>query len=378
MIDVLIYGDTYRCSELRHEIPVGIPDPFLYAERDGSRHAHITSLEIPRLAEFRDVELHTWESLGFDDLVAKGMSRREAQQEVVLRAVKRLGIVAAAVPDRFPLHIADLLRADGVELEIDKELFEDRRRIKNESELAGIRRAQRAAEAGMDVARDLLRRATEGDEGLETEGQPLTSERIKIAIAHACLANGASLPEAIVSHGPQAAIGHDMGAGQLQVSETVVIDLWPRDNISACHADMTRTYVVGDVPNEVEDWFGLVKQALSRSLAAIRNDTTGKTAYDAACDVFEAAGHQTGRTKVPGIPLEDGFFHGLGHGVGIDVHEAPLLGRASSDVLRAGDVITLEPGLYRRGFGGVRLENLFLVTADGAQSLTDYPHCLSP
>jgi Xaa-Pro aminopeptidase len=379
MTDVLMYGDTVRLPELRHEVPVLIPDPFLYAEHDGVRHIQIGSMEIPRLAELGAFELHPSEEFGIDELVAQGLGYREISDEVHLRAVAALGITSAVVPDAFPLHLADLLRARGVELRTDQELFDDRRRVKNEAELAGIRRAQRAAEAGMDAARDLLRRATPGSGGgLEVDGEPLTSERMKAAIAQAFVANGASADEFIVSHGPQAAIGHHMGAGQIQAGEAIVVDLWPCDNESACYADMTRTFVVGDVPDELAEWHGLVKESLDRSFAEVRDGADSKTVYDVSCDVFEAAGQPTARTKEAGKPLEDGFFHGLGHGVGLEVHEEPGLGRASKGALRAGDVVTLEPGLYRPGFGGLRLEDLVLVTVDGAENLTRYPYDLAP
>src|SRR6516165_6427539 len=155
--DVLLYGDTYRMPELRHEVPIGIPDPFLYAEKDGVKHIVIGSMEIPRLAELNLFELHPWEEFGIDELRASGLDVREIRAQIELRAVGKLGIAAAAVPETFPLWLADLLRDQDVELTVDADLFDDRRRVKTEAELAGIRRAQRAAEAAMDRARELLR-----------------------------------------------------------------------------------------------------------------------------------------------------------------------------------------------------------------------------
>src|SRR6478752_5377172 len=161
--DVLIYGDTFRSPELRHEVPLGIPDPFLYVERDGARHIAIGAMEIPRLEELGLFELHPGEEFGSDDLIAQGLSYAEVRRETTLRAVQKLGVTKATVPETFPLWLADKLRAAGVELTTDGESFEDRRRVKTEQQLAGIRRAQRAAEAGMDAARDLFRRATGGN-----------------------------------------------------------------------------------------------------------------------------------------------------------------------------------------------------------------------
>jgi len=376
--DVLIYGDTIRSPELRHEVPIGIGDPFLYAESGGARRVLASPLEAPRLAELDSLELQIWEDVGYDELIAQGLTRTELMDEMVRRSVKAAGISSAVVPETFPLRIADLLRADGVELRVDRKLFDDRRRVKNAAELAGIRRAQRAAEAGMDAARDLLRRATETNGGLEVDGQPLTSERIKIAIGTAFVDHGTSADELIVSHGAQSAQGHHMGSGGLRAGEPIVIDLWPRDGESACYADMTRTFVVGEIPAELVEWHRLVKESLDRSLAGIRAGASCRAIYDASCEVFEVAGQRTARTKTAGQPLDEGFFHGLGHGVGLEVHEEPSLGLSTKDELRAGDVVTVEPGLYRPGFGGLRLEDLVLVTEDGPENLTQYPYDLTP
>jgi len=375
--DVLIYSDTLRSAELRHEVPVSIGDAFLYAEHDGVRHLVVSALETPRL-EGLGFELHPYEEFGADELRRSGMSWLEIDDEITLRAVVALGIERAAVPGTFPLLLADKLRAKGVDLVPDQNFFVERRRVKSEAELAGIRRAQAAAEAGMTAARDLLRRAARNGTGLEVDGQPLTSERIKAAISQAFLAHGASGDEFIVSHGSQSAIGHHMGTGQIETGEPIVIDLWPRDNESACCADMTRTYVVGDVPDELVEWHRLCKEALDQAEQDLRPGVTGKSVYEGSCEIFEAAGYPTQRTKRDGKPLDEGFFHSLGHGVGLEVHELPVLGMVGHEELKRGEVFAVEPGLYRPGFGGCRLEDLLVVTENGAEKLTSFPYDLTP
>jgi Xaa-Pro aminopeptidase len=374
-----MYADTYRSPELRHEVPIGIPDPFLYAEQDGAKHIAIGAMEIPRLAELGLFELHPSEEYGSDELIASGLSYPEVRQEVVLRAVKGLGITSAVVPETFPLWLADRLRAEGVELTVDHDFFDGRRRIKSEAELAGIRRAQRAAEAGMDAARDLLRRAKDRNgSGLEVDGEPLTVERVKAAMAAAFAANGTTADDFIVAPGAQGAVGHDMGSGPIQSGVPIVIDIWPRDNESFMFCDMTRTFVVGDVPEDVQKWHALSKEALDRAVSEIKDGADGRAIFDGTCEIFEAAGEPTQRTKERGKTLANGFFHGLGHGVGLEVHESPGMGLASKLPLQAGDVVTVEPGCYRQGYGGVRLEDLVLVTQDGAENLTRYPYDLQP
>jgi Xaa-Pro aminopeptidase len=377
MTDVLIYADSLRSAELRHEVPVSIGDAFLYAEHDGTRHIVVSALETPRL-EGLGFELHPYEEFGADELRRSGMSWLEIDDEITLRAVAALGIERATVPGTFPLLLGDKLRARGVDLVPDQSFFVERRRVKTAAELEGIRRAQAAAEAGMTAARDLLRRAKQNGKGVEVDGEPLTSERIRAAVSRAFLEHGASGDEFIVSHGSQSAIGHHMGSGQIEAGEPVVIDLWPRDNESACCADMTRTFVVGDVPDELAEWHRLCKEALDRAVRDVRPGVTARSVYDGSCEVFETAGYPTQRTKREGEPLDEGFFHSLGHGVGLDVHELPVLGMVGHETILRGEVFALEPGLYRPGFGGCRLEDLVVVTESGADTLTSFPYELEP
>jgi len=375
--DLLIWGDTIRSPGLRHEVPVTIPDGFLYAEAGGRRAVVIHALEIPRVRAETDLEIVAHEQLGSDELFAAGMPRWQIDQELVLRGCRELGVVEAAVPASFPVGLADFLRDHGIELRVDRELFDRRRRAKNEAELAGIRRAQKACEAGLDAARELLRRAQQDGGGLDVDGEPLTSERLKRVIEDVFADHDVEAGSMIVSHGPQTAVGHDMGSGQIHADEPVVFDLFPKDKQTGCYADMTRTYVVGEPSDEVKEWHQLVKEALDRSTAEVKPGANGRALYELVCDIFQSAGYKTQLNKEPGEVLEDGFFHGLGHGVGLEVHEDPSLGRTGHDLI-PGDVITVEPGLYRAGYGGLRLEDLVLVTEEGHEVLTDYPYELQP
>ena len=192
MGDVLIYDSTERSPELRHELPIGIGDPFLYVERDGVRHVVIGSIEIPRLEELDGARAARARGVRQRRPGPRpGMTRDEALLEVAARACTALGVTSAAVPATFPLDVADRLRAEGIELEPQRELFDLRRRTKTPAELAGIRRAQAAAEAGMSRARP----------SCSARGGPLTSEEIKAAIdaafmAHGCSATSSSSPTA--------------------------------------------------------------------------------------------------------------------------------------------------------------------------------------
>jgi Xaa-Pro aminopeptidase len=376
--DVLIYGDTVRSPELRHEVPVVIADEFLYVEKNGNRKVVLHSLEIPRVREEApELEIVSLEQLGADELYSQGREGWEIQLELALRACRELGIEGATVPPSFPLGHADHLRANGIEVTVDRDLFNDRRRSKNKTELRGIRNAQRACEAALDASRELLRRASANGGGLEIDGEPLTCERLKRVIEDVFADHGVEGPDMIVAHGPQTAVGHNMGSGQIVPNEPIVFDLFPRDKASGCYADMTRTYVVGEPSEELREWYRLVKQALETSTAGVKPGVNGRTLYEQVCEIFHGAGYKTQLNKEPGEVLEDGFFHGLGHGVGLEVHELPTMSRTGQDLV-PGDVITIEPGLYRSGYGGLRLEDLVLVTSDGYEVLTNYPYDLEP
>jgi Xaa-Pro aminopeptidase len=374
--DVLIFADTIRSPELRHEVPVAVPDPFLYYERNGSKLALLSSFEVDRLREV-GIEAHPYEEFGWDDLVATGMPREEADLELSLRAAKEWRVSSAAVPSTFPLELADRLRGTGVELTVDRDLFVQRRRVKTKEELAGIKRAQKGADEAMAAARELFRRAEPQNGSVLLDGQPLTCERVKHEILRVFGEHGLAADEFIVSHGPQSAVGHDLGSGEIRPDESIVIDLWPRDRESMCYADMTRTFVIGEVSDELREYHRLVYDALQRSFESVKAGVAGRDVFTEVCELFQDAGYPTQLSKQPGEVLSSGFYHGLGHGVGLEVHEQPWLGRAPGSLV-AGDVVTLEPGLYRHGYGGCRLEDLALVTEDGCENLTDFPYDLQP
>jgi len=376
--DVLIIADSIRSPDMRHAVPVAIGDPFLYAERDGRASVVVASFERERIeALAMGLDVRTLEDAGVDELLTRGLSREEVGRELWLSACRLLGIERAVVPRTFPLGDGDHLRANGIELTVDQDVFDARRRRKNPAELAGIRRAQRAAEAGMAAGVDLLRRAVPANGGLAVDGDPLTCELLKLHVERAFGEHGATAEEFIVSHGAQTAVGHDMGSGRIAPDEPVLFDLFPRDRESGCYADMTRTFALGEPADEIREYHRLSREALALATAAVRPGVDGKDVHRLVCDFFHEHGHATQLHKADGEVLEDGMYHATGHGVGLDVHEEPGLGRIGG-VFVAGDVIALEPALYRHGYGGVRLEDLVLVTEDGCEVLTDFPYDLEP
>jgi Xaa-Pro aminopeptidase len=362
-VDVLIYGDTIRSPDLRHAVPVAITDPFAYAERDGRRYVFISTIEGKRIRAALDVEVVTPEELGLDELVAKSVPSRDVRLELLVRGCESIGLEAAITPDTFPVAAADRLRAAGIEVQPDQPSFDDRRRVKNAAELAGIRRAQAAADEMMAAIRDALR-----------SRDSVTSEELRAEARAVLDGRDITLENPIVAHGPQAASVHEEGTGAVGRDEAVVVDLGVRDGASGCWADMTRTFCAGTPPAEIVEYQRICREAMERVVAEIRPGVSGERLHELADATIAAAGYPTVLTKEPGKPLENGFFHALGHGVGLEIHEAPRIGRGGGDPLVAGDVVAIEPGIYRRGLGGCRLEDLVLVTEDGAEVLTRFPY----
>jgi Xaa-Pro aminopeptidase len=366
---ILIFGDSERSTDLFAAVGAAIIDPFLYAEVDGRRLALIGALDHQTIRAVDDgIELEDPRSFGTRELTEAGMPRREATCVAVHRFLTAIGATSGRVSWEFPVALADHLRKEGFDLTVDPTHFEHRRRAKTPAQIAGIRRAQRAADAAMGVAHRLVHACEPG----------LTAEAVRAAMQATCAELETTLDDsAIVAVNEQSANGHDSGSGPIGPGDTVLIDMCPRDDASRCFTDMTRTFVAGDEPPglELAEYWSLSKDALELVTAAVRPGVNGKDLHAIAAEVFEEAGKPTARTQPPGQVLNEGFFHSLGHGVGLDIHEAPALGLIGDDLV-AGDVIAVEPGCYRLGYGGVRLEDLLLVTDDGCEVLTQFAYDL--
>jgi Xaa-Pro aminopeptidase len=378
MTDFLFHGDTERSAAMRHELPVSIGDPVLLAIIDGRCHVALSSLERERVAAAApDAVLYDIADLGFYELLESGLSVYEIELELASRAVAAMGVREAVVDPEMPVAVADRLRSDGILIHPDHKTVAARRRSKSAAELAGIRRAQAAADAGMSAAAATLARAFVKGDRLVLEGEVLTAESVRTVVRDACRRNGAPAPPDVIVASVWQGYGHEPGSGPLPANLPIVIDLWPRDERSGCWADMTRTFVVGEIGDAVHARETLVREALERTCAAVRPGITGRQLHALACEVFEAAGHRTQRTG-PGKDPNEGFQFSLGHGVGLAVHEDPSLGQTGRDELVVGDVIAIEPGLWQGEIGEVRFEDLLVVTEDGSENLTHYPYALTP
>ncbi|HEY7258304.1 MAG TPA: Xaa-Pro peptidase family protein [Gaiellales bacterium] len=369
-------ADSVRDPDLFFATGISVGDPFVYVEADGKRVIVTSEIEADaarRNSRATDVWLGS--SFGSRELVAGGMPWDEAQLEVLGRIVEKLGLDDVVVPPSFPVAAADSLRGRGISVRPDRKQFALRRRSKDERALAGIRAAQRATEAAMARVVEVLGSSSPKGDGLVFEGEELTAERVRAEVIATLRAHGCEGEPPITSPGPQGAFVHELGTGPLRPGESLIVDIFPTHVESRFCADMTRTFCFGEAPEQLRHMHATVLEAVKRSTDAIRTGVNGRQVWEAACDVIEAAGYRTERTVPDGESLDEDFFHGLGHGVGLEVHEAPNMGLSGDDLI-AGDVVTIEPGVYRKVFGGVRLEDLAVVRDDGAEVLTDFPYDL--
>lgn len=383
MTTLLLFGDTESSPAMRHEVPLAIGDAFMIADIDGRRVVLTSSLERARItAALPDAELLDFIALGMRELIEEGHSRLEAQSEVAARAVAQLGIKAAVIPWDFPVAVADRLRGGGIELTVDDAFVAERRRVKAGAELQGVRAAQAATQAMMATAASALARARPRDDGnLWLDGEVLLAEDLRDTLRRVAAEHGATCPAEMMVASVRTGFGHDPGSGPVPAGLPIQVDLFPRDEASGCWADMTRTFVVGQPTAEhaalIAEQEQLVSTALEQARAAIRPGVTGRELFDATCDLFEAAGYGTQRTGDPD-GTNEGFQFALGHGVGLEVHEPPGLGLSGREPFVAGDVVAIEPGLWDLRIGGVRFEDLLLVTDDGSETLTRFSYSLAP
>ena len=345
------------------------PDPFVTCY-DGGVHLLVSALEYGRARkESRADSVARLADYDYSERVAEH-GPGEGRARTVRAFLADRGVDEALAPERFPLGTADALRAADVGVSVERGGALGRiRATKTDEELAHIRRAQRANETAIAAAEELIADATVRDGVLHRGGEALTSERVKEAIEVSLLRSGCALDETIVACGADAADPHDRGSGPLAADEPIIVDVFPRDKETRYHADTTRTFVRGEPSERVREWFEVTDEARRAGLEALGPGVTGEAVHDAVCDVYEDAGLPTLRSDPK---TETGFIHSTGHGVGLEVHEAPRLG-PGGDELRPGHVVTVEPGLYDPDVGGVRIEDIVVVTDDGHENLTEYP-----
>ena len=341
--------------------------------RDGDDMLVTSPLELERARrQSRAARVVDMRELGWDQSIT-GVA---AWAEPLARAALEHGAGELRVSQRLPAGLYEALRQSGVTPRIDAELLVGRRRRKSKEEQGWIHAAQRAAEAAcVEVVRQ-IGEAEIRDGLLWQAGRPLTSEHLMAAASRVLEEIGYEGPRMIIAGSPGCALPHYRGEGQLSAGAPVIIDIFPRGATSGYYGDLTRTVVAGEVPERWRRVSDAVLAAFEAGLAELRPGGSGQAAHRAACQVLVDAGYGT-TTK--GLEGREGprMNHSLGHGVGLEIHEQPGL-RDAPSTFAEGDVVTVEPGLYEVGQGGVRWEDLVVITENGHRSFTSLPKSLDP
>ncbi len=302
--------------------------------------------------------------------------RETATAQAVAECLRRRGIRRAIADRTLPLLFAHEMQKAGIAVECDPEWGVLQRRCKDEEEIQWLQESQQATEAAMQMACETVCRAQARTDGvLLVDGQPLTSERLRAAVDVFLLQRGYTNPTSIIAGGPLGADCHDLGSGELRTEQPVIIDIFPRNRTTLYYGDCTRTAVHGQVSDELRRMHAAVVAAKAAAIAACRAGVTGEAVHEATKAAITAQGYTVG---LPGPDAPDTYCaitHGTGHGIGLDVHEPPLLDHGGPELVM-GDAVTVEPGLYCKAIGGVRVEDMVIVTRDGCRNLNRLPEGL--
>ena len=379
-LPLLFCADGYRFPDVYHTTRFLSPDPIIALEEVEELIIVTSSLEEGRAKkESRATSVINWDRYGAQELAAQGVQGPELTATVIKRFLDERELARVALPAYFSVGIADRLREMGVELVVLNDLGE-RRRAKRPDELEAIEATQRATEEAWQLGVDALRRASvRKDRVLELDGAPFTAERLRAIVEVALLERGCASDGAICAPGAQAADPHKIGEGPLHAGEPIVMDIFPQHKATRYWADMTRTVSKGEPPKEIRRMYDVVRRAQDAGIEALRPGIIGRAVHELVEDIIWEAGYDTlrpGQKKDPANPTPHGFIHSTGHGVGLEIHEAPGIGRGGTKPLIVGDVVTIEPGVYDPAIGGVRLEDMLVITEHGARNLTKAPRQL--
>ncbi len=303
--------------------------------------------------------------------------RETATAQAVAECLRRRGVRRAIADRTLPLLFAHEMQKAGIAVECDPEWGVLQRRCKDEQEIQWLQESQQATEAAMQMACETVCRAKARTDGvLLVDGQPLTSERLRAAVDVFLLQRGYTNPTSIIAGGPPGADCHDLGSGVLRTEQPVIIDIFPRNRTTLYYGDCTRTAVHGQISDELRRMHAAVIAAKAAAITACRAGVTGEAVHEATKTAITAQGYAVG---LPGPDAPNAYCaitHGTGHGIGLDVHEPPLLDHGGPELVM-GDAVTVEPGLYCKAIGGVRVEDMVIVTRDGCRNLNRLPEGLA-
>ncbi len=377
---LLMAGIPQLNSALYHRIRFLVGDPVAWLQIPSSEGRTKSVLIL------RDIEMQRARKHARADDVAcpndfaptNGLSgdREMATAQAAAECLRRAGVSRVVADRTLPLIFADIIREAGIGVECDMNMGVADRRRKDAGELEHLRQAQRTTEEIMERTLRMIARAEARADGvLLYEGRPLTSERVRATIDHGFIDLGYVNVPSIIACGPTGADCHDHGHGELRTGQPVIVDIFPRCQATLYYGDCTRTVVHGEVPAEIARMHTAVCAAKAAGMATARAGVTAEDVHRATIAVIQQHGYKTGLPTADTPADYCAMTHGTGHGIGLECHEPPLLDFKGPTLLE-GEVVTIEPGLYRHGLGGVRVEDMVVIQANGCETLNELPEGL--
>ncbi len=358
----IIYDNTHN-KDMFYAVKVHIPDAFFLVDNGEKRYIFLDRREIDAfLEERRDSSI---EVVPLEPLIKEASEIEEdgslsEKLAFVIFSKYNPENKEVEVPVSFPLHIADFLRKKNIGLKPTFPFF-SKREEKEREERDMIKESMRRTVLAFEKIEEVLKESVIKGDSIIYKGKPLTSEFLKDEVKKLLFFENMENPEGmIISSGVHSAFPHHPGKDKLKAHSTIICDIFPRCSYSKYFGDMTRTYVKGKPSKKIEEIYNTVLEAQETALESLKPGETGDSIHKKVCEVFRSKNY------------EEGFIHGTGHGLGLDVHEGPYIKTDSKDVLKPGHVFTIEPGLYYPDIGGVRIEDLVYITENGAENLTNY------
>lgn len=365
-----LYAESFVNADMFYATRLAAPDPFVYLRAGNRTTIVVNDLEYGRALACAQVnQVIRQEDL--DRELKRAGKEHPTPADRILHLLREAGSTSVAVPATFPVAVADRIRSQGIEVRpLEGPVFPERA-VKSPDEVRAIEGALRVTEAALATAERILRESTVQGDRITFDGEPLTSEILRGQINATIASMDAQPGPTIVAGGDQGCDPHEFGRGPLRPHQTIVIDVFPRSLRTFYWGDMTRTFVKGKASEEIKKLYRTVEEGQKLGFDLIRAGADGKEVHRKISEYFESKGYRTAKKEGKMV----GFFHGTGHGIGLDIHEAPRIGKTGGR-LESGNVVTVEPGLYYFGLGGVRIEDVVLVEDGGCRLLSRYNRVL--
>lgn len=362
---VLLIADSERDADMLYAAGMFVPDPFTFLQVNGRTTIMMSDLEIDRARAQSKVD-EVVSLTDYSDRAKKAGNADPGLVDAVVELLREREVKHVSVPNGFPLGYADKLRDRGFTVASKEDPFWDQRPVKTDDEVASISIASRHTEDALRMAFGILAEATVKDGLLHGPEGPLTSEYIRKRIHVYLLERDCIAQHTIIAGGVQGCDPHNGGSGPLRAGEPIIFDLFPKSTKTGYYADITRTVVKGPVSDTYRRLYDTVLEGQEAALSRVRAGVDGREIHGEVERLFESRGYETGAKN----GRMQGFFHGTGHGFGLEIHEPPRISKVSQTLV-AGHVVTVEPGLYYPDLGGgVRIEDNVVVTESGCVNLT--------